>query len=67
MKLPKYNNADTCKAQILSDNKNKSGIYMWENLTNGKSYIGSAMDLYNRLSFYYSCKAMENYLKNSQS
>jgi hypothetical protein len=24
MKLPKYNNADTCKAQILSENRNKS-------------------------------------------
>jgi hypothetical protein len=23
-----YPNSDTCKAKILSDNKNKSGIYM---------------------------------------
>jgi len=28
--LPKYNNADICKDQILSENKNKSGIYKWK-------------------------------------
>jgi hypothetical protein len=27
MKLLKYHNADICKAQILSDNKNKSGSF----------------------------------------
>ena len=31
MKLPKYNNADTEKETILSDNQNKSGLYMWTN------------------------------------
>ena len=67
MKLPKYHNADICKDQILSENKNKSGIYMWKNLINDKCYIGSAVDLYIRLSFYYSTKAMENSLKNSNS
>ena len=43
MKLPKYNNADTCKAQILSENTNKSGIYMWTNSINGKRYLGSEL------------------------
>ena len=62
-----YPNSETYKDQILSDNKNKSGIYLWKNLINGKQYIGSAIDLTNRLSFYFSCKAMKNYLKNSQS
>jgi len=38
-----------------------------QNLTNEKCYIGSAIDLPNRLSFYYSKLSMENYLKNSQS
>ena len=39
-------------------------VYICEqNLINGKQYIGSAIDLPNRLSFYYSTKAMENYLK----
>jgi len=62
-----YHNLDTCKKKILSDNKNKSGIYMFQNLTNGKRYIGSSVDLYFRLSFYFSAKAMENSLKNNKS
>ena len=40
---------------------------MWTNLTNDKCYIGSAVDLPNRLSFYYSKLSMENLLKRSQS
>jgi hypothetical protein len=49
-----YPNAEADKAIILSDNKNKSGIYRFTNLINGKRYVGSALDLYNRLLFYYS-------------
>jgi len=67
MKLPKYNNADTCKAQILSENKNKSGVYKWTNLINGKQYIGSSINLSERLSSYYSTTYMENALKISNS
>jgi group I intron endonuclease len=67
MKLPKYNNADTCKAQILSENKNKSGVYMFKNLLNGKQYIGSEINLSERLSSYYSTTYMENALKRSNS
>jgi len=40
---------------------------MWKNSNNGKCYIGSAVDLSNRLLFYYSFKAIENSLKKSQS
>ena len=40
-----YFNAKADKAQILSDNKNKSGIYMFKNLNNGKQYIGSSNNL----------------------
>ena len=36
---------------------------MWKNIINGKQYIGSAVDLSERLSFYFSKKALENYLK----
>jgi hypothetical protein len=67
MKLPKYHNADICKDQILSDNKNKSGIYMWKNTLNGKCYIGSAEDLSCRLSFYYSNLSMKSLLLRSKS
>jgi len=62
-----YPNSDICKEKILSDNKNKSGIYMWTNIINDKRYIGSAMDLSNRLKVYYSFKSMEYSLQNSQS
>jgi group I intron endonuclease len=65
--IKSYSNSETDKATILSDNKNKSGIYKWTNNNNAKQYIGSAVDLYNRFSFYFSCKAMENSLKKSQS
>jgi len=36
-------------------------------MINGKQYIGSSVDLYNRLLFYFSFSAMENHLKNNQS
>ena len=65
--IKSYSNAEDEKDKIISENKNKSGIYKWTNLINGKQYIGSEVDLYNRLAFYYSKLSMENYLKNSQS
>jgi excinuclease UvrABC nuclease subunit len=62
-----YPNSDTYKTQILFENKNKSGIYMFKNLINDKHYIGSAVDLSNRLSNYYSTTYMEDALKRSRS
>jgi len=58
MKFPKYNNADICKDQILSDNKNKSGIYMFTNKINEKRYIGSSDNLRRRFQQYFN----KNYL-----
>jgi len=48
-----YSNSDTYKAQILSENSNKSGIYMWENLINKKQYIGSSENLKKRFQQYF--------------
>ena len=48
-----YPNSDTYKAQILSENSNKSGIYMWENLINKKQYIGSSENLKKRFQQYF--------------
>jgi hypothetical protein len=64
-----YENPDLQKDQIYLENKGKSGIYRWKNLLNGKSYIGSSVDLYNRLRNYYSSikKHMETVLKISRS
>lgn len=48
-----YNNAEKSKSIILLENKNKSGIYKWENKISGEYYIGSAVDLSKRMSEYY--------------
>jgi len=39
--------------EILQDTKEKSGVYCWVNLLNGKYYIGSGVNLYTRLSDYF--------------
>ena len=60
-------NAESDKALILKENTNKSGIYMWKNSINGKKYIGSAVNLSNRLADYYYTTYMEDALKRSNS
>jgi len=65
--IKSYSNAEAEKDKILSENKDKSAIYMWKNIVNGKQYIGSAVDLSNRLSKYYSTAYMEDALKRSNS
>ena len=49
-----YANADIQKLDILLDNKNKSGVYCFTNLTSGKKYVGSSVDLRRRLLQYFS-------------
>jgi len=49
-----YSNADTSKTQIIAEIKGKSGVYRWINNDNGKSYIGSSVNLSARLYRYYS-------------
>jgi len=58
-----YPNSDACKEKILSDNKNKSGIYKWENKINGKRYIGSSENLNRRFREYFNI----NYLLKNKS
>jgi group I intron endonuclease len=58
-----YNNAETDKSIIFSDNKGKSIIYMWTYKETGKIYIGSAFDSSKRLKDYYSTY----YLKQANS
>lgn len=45
-----YLNLDNKKA-LLSDNKGKPGIYRFVNLLNGKTNVGSSVDLSRRLFF----------------
>jgi group I intron endonuclease len=49
-----YKNVKTDKKNILSDLKNKAGIYMFSHNDSGKVYIGSAYNLSKRFQYYYS-------------
>ena len=55
-----YNNADIQKQQILKENKRKAGVYVWKNLTNGKRYVGSSVDIRGRMYSYYSAKYLSS-------
>ena len=57
-----YSNADTKKEQILRENKEKSGIYIWTNLKNGQRYIGCSQNLRKRFWQYYNI----NYLTDNK-
>lgn len=37
----------------MKDNKDQSGIYRWVNNLNGKTYVGSGVNLAKRLKSYY--------------
>lgn len=63
-----YHNSDSDKSQILSDNKERTGIYMQIHIESGKRYIGSAFNLSKRLSKYYSfsgLKEVDNYISRA--
>lgn len=62
-----YRNADIDKLRIIKDNKGKSGVYRWVNLINGKSYIGSSVDLKKRIGHYFSFAYLERYVKKGKS
>lgn len=47
-----YSNVDKQKESIVKENRNKSGVYMWINNTNGNSYVGSSVNLSKRLLEY---------------
>ena len=51
--IKSYSNVEADKDKILSDNKNKSGIYMWINNINNKKYIGSSENLKTRFIKYF--------------
>ena len=48
-----YEDAENLKSKILLENKNKSGIYLWQNKITDEYYIGSAINLNKRMSEYY--------------
>ena len=62
-----YSNADKDKFIIYEENKNKSGIYRWNNLVTGSSYVGSSINLTNRFSNYYSLAYLKKRVKKGSS
>ena len=60
-----YENPEIQKDTISSENKGwssllwKAGIYRWTNLLNGKSYIGSGVDLRVRLRYYFNINELK--------
>lgn len=55
-----YSNLETMKKEALLDNKGKSGVYRFLNLTNKKTYIGSSINLYARFQIYYNIKRISS-------
>ncbi len=62
-----YGNAEMYKTSILEENMNKSGIYKWNNLITKKNYVGSAINLGNRLKFYYITSNLKRVLNKESS
>lgn len=58
-----YDNLNIDKSLVLSDNKDRTGVYMWIHKSSGKIYVGSAFNLSRRFTEYYS----SYYLKRNKS
>lgn len=54
-----YESADKNKIQILKENKNLVGIYLWTHKESGNKYVGSAVDLSKRITQYFSIKYLD--------
>lgn len=62
-----YKNADLDKLRIITENKGKAGLYRWVKRENGKSYVGSSVDLEKRLRNYFSLNYLELETQKSKS
>ncbi len=62
-----YSNANLYKYIIFNKNNKKSGIYKWNNIITGESYIGSAIDLTKRLRKYFLPEHLKKSLLRSKS
>jgi group I intron endonuclease len=65
--IKSYLNPDLNRNLIYEENRNKSGIYCWNNIITGKIYIGSALNLNKRLTFYLSPRFLQRKLLTSNS
>lgn len=57
--IKSYANAEFMKKEILSENKQLSGIYRWINEETGDQYVGSGADLTKRLRSYFQTTELE--------
>jgi group I intron endonuclease len=62
-----YLNLEQSKYTIYLQNKNKSGIYRWNNIITNESYIGSSVNLAKRLYQYFSEKHLKKTILNGRS
>jgi group I intron endonuclease len=60
-----YSNADVDKERVIKENKGRCGVYRWINLSNGKSYVGSSVNLKTRLLNYYNLAYLTKYAPKS--
>ena len=62
-----YPDAYLNKSLILKKGKNKVGIYRWVNKVNGKTYIGSSVNLARRFRVYYDLSFLSVRLRKAKS
>lgn len=65
--IASYANAQKNKFLIYQDNRNKSGIYCWNNLITGYSYVGSGLNLSKRLGNYFSLRHLKREVSRNKS
>jgi len=53
-----YNNADLEKSSVTIVDLKKTEVHRWINKINGKCYIGSSVNLFNRFYLYFNLKAI---------
>ncbi len=62
-----YTNLKISKPIIYKQNNNRSGIYLWINIITNESYVGSVINLTQRLKKYFSFNNLRKALLRSKS
>jgi group I intron endonuclease len=62
-----YNLAETTPKQLAKIVQGNAGVYMWTNNVNGKTYVGSSIDLARRLLEYTNPARLERELARGES
>lgn len=62
-----YVNAYIDKFIIYKENKGKCGVYRWNNIITGKSYVGSSISLSGRFIVYYSLSYLNGRVEKGSS